>query len=377
MMWKPIEMAEHSRHDRRRMPRLLIALGLVLVLAAGGWQAYAALWLHHYHQAGGVLVQQEQTKLSAAGAATKPPTKATCAATTASGGPQGLLDFKELGVVAPVEEGESDAVLAVAVGHDASSVWPGSPGTAVFASHDVTYFVNIDKLKPGQAVTYLTPCDIYTYTVTSQKVVDAGSPIYNSATPTLALVTCWPTNALFYTSHRLVVYLKLTNVQRPNKANVITGVSNGVLTSDARQPAVPVPQALAVQGLTLSSNYAPMGTLTILGKGNPAYIQSPAPLLAQDAALVAYFAGLRSLAEGHTDWWKHFAPGVSVPSQLLYRAVSSYSAPLNVFVEAHANSVTGVALQSTVIVDGESYTLKVGTRISSKNVLTISSWTVS
>jgi len=364
-----------GRRSGRILPRVLIGTGLLFVAVAGGWQLNASLWMAHYHRVGGALVHQEQVRLTAVANETPVERAASCNSTLSTSGPQGLLEIPELGVTAPVEQGETDQVLSVAVGHDTASVWPGSNGTAVLTSHDVTYFVNIDHLKAGQILSYVMPCTTYQFKVTTQKVVEAGAAIYNTPGSSIALVTCWPTNALFYTNQRLVVFLTKVSSTSVKKANSITGSSGGVLTSDAKQPTVPVPKALATQGLTLATNYAPMGTLTILGNPNPRYVQSPAPLLAQDAALVAYFGGLKALAEGHTDWWKQFAPGVKPPAALIGNSVGSYPSSVNVYIEAHGYAVTGVAIKDTVRIGGATFPMQIGMAISSKNVLTITSWT--
>ena len=123
-------------------------------------------------------------------------------------------------------------------------------------------------------------------------------------------MTCYPSNALFYTNQRLVVSLSLVKTSIPKTEHALSLSNHDVPTLNARQPTVPVPPPLAAQGLTLASDYAPMGTLTILGTPNSRYVQSPAALLAQDAALVAYFGGIKTLAEGHLDWWNEFAPNV-------------------------------------------------------------------
>ena len=117
----------------------------------------------------------------------------------------GLLEAPKISLTAPVQQGTSDAVLNVAVGHDASSVWPGTDGTAVFNAHDVSYFLNIDHLSAGDRLVYQTACNEYDFVVQGHAVVTAGSPVYNTPGPSVTLVTCWPTNALWFTPDRYVV----------------------------------------------------------------------------------------------------------------------------------------------------------------------------
>jgi LPXTG-site transpeptidase (sortase) family protein len=388
---------------RARLPVVIIAVGIAVLASAGIWQLRETLWMSHYHQVGSALVRQEQAEIAAgkSGAAVSgsplsaPNAQVTPASTTEltsapksaaepanscatnnTDGPQGLLEIPELGVVAPIEQGSSDPVLAVAVGHDPYSVWPGTNGTAVLLSHDVTYFVNIGRLKVGQLATYVTPCSSYEYRVSASKIVSAGTAIYNSAYSTIALVTCYPNNALFYTNEREVVTLSLVKATTATKPKAISLSANGVPTADAKAPAVHAPTALIDQGLTLDNNYAPMGVLSVLGEPNPRYTQSPAPLLAQDSALEAYFGALKSLTQRRIDWWDMLAPHVAPPATLIGHAISSYSSALDVDVIAHDFSISGVTLQDAVVIASRTYPMKVTMAISRSNVLTITSWTI-
>lgn len=391
-----------SAGRRRVLPVALIALGLVLLAGAGVWQIQKSRWMSNYHRVGAALTRQEESRIAASrgsesvAATAGPSSSARSGATSAPGldnakgygattsscsrgpasGPQGLLEFPELDVVAPVEQGSGDAVLDVAVGHDPSSVWPGSKGTAVFLSHDVTYFVNIGHLKKNDIVRYDSPCASYVYKVTASKIVVAGTTIYNSAASTIDLVTCYPSNALFYTNQRLVVSLALSKASANATARPLTFPDHDVPTISARQPAVPVPPQLAAQGLTLASNYAPMGTLTILGTPNSRYVQSPAALLAQDAALVAYFGGAKALAEGHLDWWKRFAPHATPPGALIGHTISGYTSAMNVYIQASNASIHGVIIRDGIRAGGASYSMQINMAVSAQNVLTITSWTL-
>jgi sortase A len=383
------------------LPWSLIAIGLVLAASAGVWQLRESLWMSNYHRVGSALTHQEGTRIAAAqhdgnaagtagsstsaqSSPTSPPNVGSASKASGVGGsscsgqpitgPQGLLRFPQLGVVAPVEQGSSDAVLAVAVGHDPSSVWPGATGTAVFLSHDVTYFVNIGHLKQNDLVSYATPCAQYTYKVTTSRIVLAGTTIYNSERSTIDLVTCYPSNALFYTNQRLVVSLSLVRTSIAKTEHALSLSDHDVPTLYARQPTVPVPPPLAAQGLTLASDYAPMGTLTILGTPNSRYVQSPAALLAQDAALVAYFGGIKTLAEGHLEWWNDFAPHVTPPSALVGHSINAYTSAVDVYIEASDLAIHGVVIRDGIRIGDSSYAMEVGMAVSSKNVLTITSW---
>src|SRR5216684_483307 len=200
----------HAAPRRRRTYWIPIISGLVLIGAVIGWQLNATLWTNHSHREGESLINQEraainQQRASRASAQAAATPLGACTSAPKTDGPHGLLEVSRINLVAPVLEGTDDPQLNVAVGHDPNSVWPGSAGNAVLLAHDVSYFVNIDRLKPGDIVRYETACDVYSFRVQSFVVVKAGAPVYNTPGPTLTLVTCWPTNALWFTPDRYLV----------------------------------------------------------------------------------------------------------------------------------------------------------------------------
>jgi LPXTG-site transpeptidase (sortase) family protein len=195
----------------------------------------------------------------------------------------GVLDIPTLGLSAPVEQGTDDTELSVAAGHAPASVWPGENGTAVVLAHDVSYFVHLGDLKVGDLVTYRNQCRKLTFQVTGKQIVNAGDAVYNSPTPTLLLDTCWPTNALFFTSQRLLVTAALVP-NTPSGPSTKKG-SSGSSTGRLQAPTVTTinyttraPAALVAQGLTLTQNETPMGSMSLTGETSQAFQQSPEPL---------------------------------------------------------------------------------------------------
>jgi LPXTG-site transpeptidase (sortase) family protein len=265
---------------RRRGYRVLIGSGVALILAVVGWQVNATLWSTHADRVGHGLIRKFQVAQRSGGAV-------TC--TVRPGGPQGLIEAPAIGLVAPVEQGTGNGVLGVAVGHDPSSVWPGATGNAVLEAHDVSYFVNIDQLKVGDTIRYATPCATYLFSVQGARIVEQGSPVYDTATPTITLVTCWPTDALWFTPERYLVRASEVQVVRRTPKNVAVPADIEAGTP----PAISAPPALVAEGLTLADYSVPMGTMTIVGDPSPSWVQSPAPLADQDAAVEAFIAGIR------------------------------------------------------------------------------------
>lgn len=217
---------------------------------------------------------------------------------------RGLLEIPALGLVAPVRQGVSDAVLNDAVGHVPASAWPGRSGTSVFSGHDVTWFSRIGNLKRSDVIRYVTRCRTYTYRVTSHRVVRAGYRLYNTAAPTMVLETCYPSDALYLTGTRYLVFAALTTTSRPARAVA--------LRPRPAAPAltVPEPRGLAAEGLSLSHNEGPLGTLVLSGAASPAWRQTNGPLTSEAAALAGYFGVLRSASQERRRWWADLAPSV-------------------------------------------------------------------
>lgn len=341
----------------------MITAGAVLVAGVGAWQLYATMWTLHSDRAGQSLIHgflqrhalATPVGPSSGGAGT---TALGACMSGAKGGTahrhapvrhvtpvQGLLEIPDLGVVAPVEQGMGDAQLAVAVGHNPDSVWPGQRGNAVLYAHDVSYFTSIPNLKNGDEVTFVTPCTTYTFAVTSHAIVKQGAPLYNTSTAAVTLVTCWPTNALWFTPDRYLV----TATEIAKRA---TGPGAHSYAKASQPPTVPVPAPLAAQGVTLGTYDLPMGTFSLRGNPSRAWAQSTAPLLVEGSAIEAFIAGFRALAEGRLDWWAKIAPGVPPPSPLVDAGSPSYESPTDVTEQTVRTKVVSVTITDTVVIGG-------------------------
>lgn len=255
---------------------------------------------------------------------------------------RGLLEIPKLGVRAPVEDGTTDDVLSVAVGHDPHSVWPGQSGNTVLEAHDVTYFVDLPALDDGGVISYVGPCTTWDFVVQDHAVVQQGAPVYDTPGPTLSLVTCWPTDALWFTPDRFVVTATLLRT-RPT-----TGTAH---TSPPPVPvlAAPMAPALAAEGVTLATNAVPMGQLAFAGTPAPAWAQSPAPLAAETAAIEDLIGGTKALLQGHPDWWRSIAPGVAAPFPPGATALR-YTGPVEVTETVERSHLLRVGLSAPVTI---------------------------
>ncbi|MGA2531304.1 MAG: hypothetical protein ABSG36_19375, partial [Acidimicrobiales bacterium] len=128
---------------------VILTIGTVLLAACAVGVAYPLLWTHHSDAGGQALLRQARRQDAITSTpkqgAVAPSVKATCKPGRVGSESReptlpAIISVPTLGLQAPVLQGLSDAVLSDAVGHDASSVWPGSKGISVLLAHDVSYF---------------------------------------------------------------------------------------------------------------------------------------------------------------------------------------------------------------------------------------------
>ena len=364
---------------RRWTYRALIGAGLAIILAVGGFQLYATLWTRHSQEVGQSLVHQflKNQPLDSPVSGTSGPggttALASCTESQQSKDPvKGLLEIPKLKVVAPVEQGLDDAQLDVAVGHNPDSVWPGAVGNSVLAAHNVSYFVGLSQLIVGDSVLFVAPCTTTVFQVTAHTIVNAGAPVYNTPTPTITMVTCWPTNALWFTPQRYLVTARQVR-------QVATGGGGQQYLATSKPPSVPVPADLASQGVTLATYSLPMGSFNLAGSPDSAWAQTTNPLLVEDSGVEAYIAGVRALVQNRLDWWNAFAPGVAAPTALVGAKNPSYLSSLNVTVTAAGTQASAVTLTNTISISGGKapgrYAVAVD-EVVKNGVLTIKSWTL-
>jgi sortase A len=335
--------AEKSRSSGKRA-RLAIQVASIVCIVIAVFVGVRIGWfLINSSVRGAALVRQERHSIAAA--ATREAACATLPSIADSNGPQGLLEVPALGLVAPVLQGTSDAVLDEAVGHVAGSAWPGQPGTSVLSAHDVTWFSGIGALRPGDVVRYVTPCRTYVFRVTEHHIVAAGSPVYTTQASTIVLDTCYPFNALYITSTRYLVYATLTSAMPTHPLSV-----SPPPPPPPPVPVVPAPRRLAAQGLGLGTNYAPLGTLTITGSPSSAWRQSSAPIKVHFAVLAAYFGAIRSAEQGERSWWAALAPSVpvSAAAQIWDGELSGYATLLDISIEVYGSDVASATLSTEV-----------------------------
>jgi len=295
-------------------------VGIVLLAVAAAAVAYPWWWDHRATTTGQLLVQRAFGRAGTAGGhhdtaarcSTKPSTAAgSSTPTVATTAHPGILEIPAIGLTAPVLAGTGNRVLDVAVGHDPATVWPGARGESLLLAHDVSYFSGLGAVRPGDEVIWQLGCQRDVFRVTSTQVTRPGATVSvpSSAVGGLALVTCWPTNALFWTSQRFVVETAL--VTRATLGSPPADIA----LSPLEQLVVPAPPALVAEGLSLADSGIPVGQLKLAGSPSTAFAEGPGPLAAVNAALRDDDAAERTAAAQNAAWWSALAvAGTPLPA---------------------------------------------------------------
>lgn len=220
-----------------------------------------------------------------------------------------VLEIPAIGLEAPVLQGISDAVFAVAVGHDPASSWPGTLGESLLLAHDVSYFSHIDQARTGDTVIWMDGCNEDIFRVVRHEVTQPGAPLpLPPSGRGLALITCFPTDALFWTSQRYVVEAALVSERH------IPTASAGVRDAPTLRLGIPAPPALRAEAESLARSSVFEGHLSISGSPTRSFRQSPEPLAAASLALVDYAAAEEVALTKDSVWWSRLAlEGVPLP----------------------------------------------------------------
>jgi LPXTG-site transpeptidase (sortase) family protein len=246
----------------------------------------------------------------------------------------GILAVPAIGLEAPVLQGIGDPVLNEAVGHDPASVWPGSRGISLLLAHDASYFSGLAAVHTGDRVSWIDDCRTLVFRVDQVEVTRPGAPLPRPPNGIgVALITCWPTDALFWTPDRLIVLAEFVSVQ-----------STRPLSAPQSPPldiSLPVPSAIASQGLSLSQNGLLVGHLRLSGRPDRSWAEGADPLRATRLAFDELAAAKITVDARNESWWSAIAlPGVPMPSSL--SVVGDFDATLTV----HGTRVSVVILAS-------------------------------
>jgi sortase A len=136
---------------------------------------------------------------------------------TAVGDPIGRLVVPRLGLDVVAVLGTDTESLKKGPGLHPPTGFPGQGRLSYVAGHRTTYgapFSHIDKLRPGDRVTFEVPYGTFRYEVTGHRIVRANQleVLESRGREEIALQACWPR---FFASHRYIVYARLVRVLPP------------------------------------------------------------------------------------------------------------------------------------------------------------------
>ena len=188
-----------------RAPRWLLPLLAAALLLLGTYFTGHALFIQAKAIVAQVLLEQAWDRTLATGK----PVKAWAWADT---WPVAKLTFPRLNRSAIVLEDAGGEALAFGPAHVAGTARPGTAGVSVIGGHRDTHFTFIKDLAIGDGITVQTPDGAtYHYKVTGSTIVHArASGIGTGSTkPRLALVTCYPFDAVQRGPLRYVVFAEV------------------------------------------------------------------------------------------------------------------------------------------------------------------------
>ncbi len=202
------------------------SLTLLWALAVWQWQDPITLVLNKRAQSAlsndyAVRVEREQTLLRPRPVVKKEspaPSQLALAAAyrkrTEQGEPIGRLTVPRMDLSIMVVYGTETETLKKGPGLHESTGFPGQKFLTYVAGHRTTYgapFSDIDKLEPGDKITFEVPYGTYRYEVVGHRIVrdDQIEVLKGRGREELALQACWPR---FFASHRYIAYAKLVRV---------------------------------------------------------------------------------------------------------------------------------------------------------------------
>jgi LPXTG-site transpeptidase (sortase) family protein len=334
----------------------VLVVGGVLLGACAVGIGYPLWWMHRSEAGGDALLARAHHR---EGLADPSGSRSSCNANrTATSDPvpklPAILAVPAIGLEAPVLQGLGDPVLNEAVGHDPASVWPGSHGISILLAHDASYFSSLGAVRVGDRIFWIDGCRRLVFRVDRVEVTRPGASLPPPPNGIgVSLITCWPTDALFWTPDRLAVLASFVSTQVTQPRTIAQPAPLDI--------ALPVPSAVASQGLGLSQNGILVGHLRLTGKPDRSWAEGADPLRVARLAFDELAAAKLTVNAGNKGWWSAIAlPGVPIPSSL--SVAGDFDATLTV----HGTRVSAVILASPtetvgfVVGSGKLYVSSIG-----------------
>ena len=185
---------------RRRFAVLLIVIGAVLTLVAGG--RYARGWYRRDQ------LRQRWAEMAAKAdvASARALVEGARGESLSVGSPVARLVISRIGLDEIVVEGVGADELNAAPGHLPGSALPGVSGNAVISAHRDRHFHRLGDVQVGDTIETETRQQRDRWVVVQRRVIDEHTPaLFSATTPTLTLTTCWPIRYLGSAPDRLVL----------------------------------------------------------------------------------------------------------------------------------------------------------------------------
>ncbi len=255
------------------------------------------------------------------------------------------LRVNAISLRAPVLGSTSNADLARGVGHLPTSAWPDQAGPVVLEAHDMTFFSRLPAVSRGALIRLRSGCRSWLYRATGHRVVEADTPL-TLKNGHLALITCWPTNALFATHQRYILTARPVATAEDASAGGLPGAA--APAPPALRPALP--QGFPVEQWSASHAGLRLGHLRTEGSLSAEVAQSPVPYTVEIAAIHVFSASWQALTQDRPGWWSASAPAVPwarARARLAQRSPTGLIHVADVTVTGHGVTVTGATIRGS------------------------------
>lgn len=263
----------------------------------------------------------------------------------------GEVKIPALSLQAPLIQGTAAQQLEVAIGHLSTSVMPGKPGTTVIAAHNATWFRHVNELKTGAKIEVATAYGTFVFEVTQSKVVKVGAPISDTNNASIVLESCYPLDALYLTPYRYLVFGTLAQIVADSRTKPSTSLNQPYYYAV-------VPNDIAREGLTLSTNTLPMGTLKYTGSPGAAFTQSNFALSGTQSMIELYLAWLHAASDKNQTAIDALVPtGTPDPFYGVNRSHVQYLSNYDISLDVKGDKLISTTGTVRVQVGGTRYTI--------------------
>ncbi len=133
----------------------------------------------------------------------------------------GRIEIPRLGISALIAQGTEPAQLERAVGHIATTAFPGQSGNCALAGHRDSFLRGLGDVRENDVIRIDTLQDTYTYVVEWGTVVEPHrvDVLDSTPAPSLTLVTCYPFNYVGPAPQRFVVRARLVEAVAGSTTN--------------------------------------------------------------------------------------------------------------------------------------------------------------